>query len=382
MQDDKVQLDLGDNVSQQNVGTMKPVSRFAFVIHPLTAKQAAKRYPVAKLLPDPLIEKIMKGMKPQIVSEIKGVHSLTGAETTGMFVGVPLTTSMMLGSVSTEHCYDIIAKAAEIAHAAGAQIVGLGAFTAVVGDGGISIAKRSPVPITTGNSYTVATAIEGVLKACAMIGVVPSESTVGIVGATGSIGRTCARVLHRHFKKTIVIGRDPARTEAVACEVPGSVASTNLDDLLSADAVVTVSSAGEAIVEPRHLKPGSVVCDVSRPRDVSVRVAKERPDVLVIEGGVVKVPGHVDFGFDFGFPAQTAYACMCETMMLALENRFECFTLGKDVSEKQVEETQAWAKKHGFELSGFRSFEKEVSEESIERVRAARKSQERAPAVI
>ncbi|HZH97861.1 MAG TPA: hypothetical protein VEX38_02725, partial [Fimbriimonadaceae bacterium] len=118
---------------------------------------------------------------------------------------------------------------------------------------------------------------------------------------------------------------------------------------------------------------GSVVCDVARPRDVSVRVAKERPDVLVLEGGVVSVPGDVQFKLDFGFPPKTAYACMSETIMLALEDRAESFTLGKDVSVEQVEETQRLAARHGFELAGFRSFEKAVDSESIERAKSARR---------
>ena len=60
---------------------------------------------------------------------------------------------------------------------------------------------------------------------------------------------------------------------------------------------------------------------------------------------------------------------MAETMALALEGRFEDYTLGKDISRERVEEITAIAKKHGFRLSGFRSFEKEVTEAQIEAVR-------------
>ena len=123
---------------------------------------------------------------------------------------------------------------------------------------------------------------------------------------------------------------------------------------------------------PEHLKPGAVVCDVARPRDVSVRVSRERPDVLVIEGGVVQVPGNVEFNFRFGFPEGMAYACMSETMMLALEDRAESYTLGKDVSVEQVEEMMALARKHGFKLAGFRSFEKAVDQAAIDRAKSAR----------
>jgi len=137
-----------------------------------------------------------------------------------------------------------------------------------------------------------------------------------------------------------------------------------------ADIVITVSSAVNSIIQPQFIKRGAVVCDIARPRDVSVRVQRERRDVLVIEGGVVEVPGpDLEFNFNFGFPPKTAYACMSETMMLALEGRYENFTLGKTVSLEQVEETQRLAEKHGFKLAGFRSFERAVTQEQIDAIR-------------
>jgi fatty aldehyde-generating acyl-ACP reductase len=117
------------------------------------------------------------------------------------------------------------------------------------------------------------------------------------------------------------------------------------------------------------LKPGAVVCDVARPRDVSRRVAEQRDDVLVIEGGMVEVPGNVDFHFDFGFPPGKSYACMAETMVLALEGRYEDYTIGKNISIEQALEIGEMAARHGFKLSGFRSFEKPVSEATINAVR-------------
>ncbi|HVL37785.1 MAG TPA: hypothetical protein VM328_00210, partial [Fimbriimonadaceae bacterium] len=239
-------------------------------------------------------------------------------------------------------------------------------------DGGVTVAKNSPIAVTTGNSYTVATAIEGTLRACELLDIQPASATLAIVGATGSIGRTCAIVLGKRFGKTILVGRDASRTEALVRDVERSEATTDIHAVRQADAIITVTSADAPVIMPEHLKAGCVVCDVARPRDVSVRVAKERQDVLVIEGGVVSVPGEVNFNFSFGFPARTAYACMSETIMLALENRAENFTLGKDVSVEQVEETMRLAKKHGFELAGFRSFERAVDEDAIQRAKRAR----------
>ena len=78
----------------------------------------------------------------------------------------------------------------------------------------------------------------------------------------------------------------------------------------------------------------------------------------------------LDFGFDFGFPPQMAYAFMAETIALTLEKRYESFTLGKQVELSQVKTIDRIAERHGFKLGGFRSFERAVTEEEIAFVKA------------
>jgi len=356
------------------------LTKFAFIIHPLNARDIARKFWIAKYMPDSWVEKFARHKDPVILSEITGIRSATGATTSGWFIGLPMTPNMMVKSLPIEEVYDKIAKCGDVAADLGADIIGLGAFTSVVGDGGVTVAKRTKIKaVTTGNSYTVATAIEGTRKACELLEVDLPSATLAVVGATGSIGKTCAKVLGRSFGRTILIGRDLERTQAVATELDNATASTNVEDVGQADAIVTVSSAGKELIMPEHLRPGTVVCDVARPRDVSVRVSKERPDVLVIEGGVIRVPGDVKFNFHFGFPDKTAYACMSETMMLALEGRPESFTLGKDVSVEQVDEMNRLAKKHGFVLETFRSFERAVDAETIERAKKARREAGQSP---
>lgn len=350
--------------------------RFAFVIHPVDVKRdAARKYPIARFLPERWVEKLLLRKEPMVVSRITGVRSLTGAETEGWFIGCPLSPRMML-SLPLEVVYDKIVRCGEIAQELGAEIIGLGAFTSVVGDGGITIASRLRIAVTTGNSYTVATAIEAAALGAQKMGIAIEDATVAVVGATGSIGRTCAEALAPQAKSLILLGRDTARLASIAEHLRSlargavRVSDDLARDLPGADVIITVTSAVDAVIYPRDLKSGAVVVDVARPRDVSVRVARERDDVLVIEGGLVEVPGEVDFGFNFGFPPRMAYACMSETMMLALEGRIENFTLGKEVSLQQVETTQALARKHGFRLAGFRSFERALTDEEIEAIRA------------
>lgn len=354
------------------------MQRFAFVIHPIDVRRdVARKYPIAKYLPEIVVAAGIKHVPPSVASHITGIRSEgTGAEAEGWFIGCPLTPKQLL-TMPTEIVYKKLIRCGKIAEDLGAEIMGLGALTSVVGDGGVTIAKNLKIAVTTGNSYTVATAVEGARRGAALMGTPLCEATVAVVGAAGSIGRTCALLLAKEAREIILIGRNVEKLKPLLAEIESatptcvSVTDDIAGGLRSADVIVTVTSAADAVIEPEHLKRGAVVCDVARPRDVSVRVAKERKDVLVIEGGVVAVPGAVDFHFEFGFPPRTSYACMAETMMLALENRYESFTLGKEVSVAQAEEMQRLSEKHGFRLAGFRSFETAVTEEHIEGVRRA-----------
>jgi predicted amino acid dehydrogenase len=51
--------------------------------------------------------------------------------------------------------YNRLNAAARMAERKGARIMGLGAFTSVVGDAGITVAHESDIAITSGNSLTV-----------------------------------------------------------------------------------------------------------------------------------------------------------------------------------------------------------------------------------
>jgi predicted amino acid dehydrogenase len=271
--------------------------------------------------------------------------------------------------------YRKIVQTGKLAERLGARLLGLGAFTSVIGDAGLTIAKHLSIPVTTGDSYTVAVAVEAVREAARVMEIPLTTATAAVVGATGAIGSVAAELIAREVPRLWLIGRRTEALEAVrariAAQTPAEVRiSTEMSALAEADLILTVTSAVDTVIEPEHLKAGAVVCDVARPRDVSAKVAAVRDDVLVIDGGMVAVPGEaVCFNFNFGFPPGLAYACMAETMALALEGRYESYTLGKHITVAQVEEIAQIAGKHGFKLGGFRSFERAVTPEQIERVK-------------
>ncbi|MEW6663445.1 MAG: saccharopine dehydrogenase NADP-binding domain-containing protein [Bacillota bacterium] len=349
------------------------MNKFAFMIHPIDISDVSRKFKIASKLPDSWVEGAVKYIPPLKVSHITGVKS-AHSEIEGWFVGCSLTTRQML-SLPTDYVLQKIIKTGRLAEKLGAQILGLGAMTSVVGDAGITVANNLGIAVTTGNSYTVATAMEGTKKAAQMMGIRLEEAEIAVIGATGSIGAVCARLMAKETKYLTLVARSEDKLDRLAAKIMEETGlavkvTRNIKEAIRrANVIITVTSDGGAVIEPEDLLPGAVVCDVARPRDVSKKVVETRDDVLVIEGGVVEVPGDVNFHFNFGFPPKTSYACMAETMMLAMEGRFENFTLGRDLSLEQVEEIQRLAVKHGFKLAGFRSFERAIIPEQIEAIR-------------
>ncbi len=360
------------------------MDNFAFVIHPIDPKRDVERkFPLlGRYLPVPLIHFLSRFFPPLYISHITGVRSILEREVEGWFVACPFTPDRMV-TLPEQVVYRKVVRTGELAARLGAKILGLGAFTSVIGDAGITIASRLDIPVTTGNSYTVAVAAQAAREAARQMEIDLHRATVAVVGATGAVGSVSSQLLARECGRIILIGRQTARLEEVKSRIEArrgapAILSSDIAAVGEADLVIAVTSSLDAVIEPQHLRPGAVVLDVARPRDVSRRVVEERDDVLVIEGGMVKAPGPaLDFGFNFGFPPRMAFACMAEVMILALEGRYENYTLGRDISIEQVEEIEALGAKHGFELGGFRCFERAVTEEDIERVRRAARASAR-----
>ncbi len=357
---------------------------FGFIFHPISIKEdVSRKWPVVgKVLTEGQINFFSRFFPPVDISFIHGIVSeATGAEAQGWFIACPYTPPTMM-RLPVQEVYRKLVACGKNLTEKGAKIVGLGAYTSVVGDAGQTIADRLEVPVTTGDSYTVYIAVEAMREAARVMGINLDEAKVAVVGATGAIGGTCAEMLAHSVPDLVLIGRreDALDDARIRCEGQRATvsASTDIKAIYDADLILTVTSATHSVIEPHHLKPGAVICDVARPRDVSKRVLEQRDDVLVIEGGMVEVPGPVDFGFDFGFPSGKSFACMAETIALSLEGRYEDYTIGKHITIGQALEIGEIATRHGFRLSGFRTFEKPVTDAQIERVRQRAQENRRA----
>jgi predicted amino acid dehydrogenase len=361
------------------------VDTFAFIIHPIDPKRdVSRKFPLlGRVLNEKQIDFFSTFFPPVYISEIEGIRSeATGKEIKGWFIACPYTPRRMM-ELPERTVYRKIIQTGRLAEKLGAQILGLGVHVR----GWRCWDYNCKCWMSLSQQATCTVSCSGCLRGAACVMDIPfSGATAAVVGATGAIGQVCAELLADEVERLYLIGRRQDALEELHDRLKVRarselIVSTKMDVLADAQLILTVTSAIHDVIQPEYLQPGSVVCDVARPRDVSAMVAAARDDILVIDGGMVDVPGTVDFHFNFGFPPGKAYACMAETIALALEGRFEDYTLGKHLTRERVEEIDGIAKKHGFRLSGFRSFEREVTPQQIETVRRNAKNAHKVRAV-
>ena len=378
---------------------LKQINRFAFVIHPLSQQyfsnlkslELVTRYAPGQVMN--VVEKAAAYLPPFVYSKVSGIRSPDGTEAEGWLIVVGGTPKEIM-SHTPEFTYRRLLAAADMATKLGAQIMGLGAFTKVVGDAGVTVARRAPLPITTGNSYSASGALWAAHDAVERLGLLKLErgrrvkGKAMVVGATGAIGSACARLLAKTAEELHLVSPEFAKLlvlkESILQESPGvklvlasyADSDRSIGDM---DMIVTATSgAGRKILDITRVKPGCVITDVARPLDLPPEEVAKRPDVLVIESGEVALPGEVHMK-SIGFESRNVvYACLAETIVLTLAGRFENFTLGRNLEWEKVHEIYKLGLKHGMQLATISGVNGVYSDADIEAVRrravAARRS--------
>jgi len=395
--------------ARRNCEPRRGEGRFAFLVHPLAWKDFGDVDDSLSPLSDEQLGALSTALgdnfDPLVVAETR-VEGANGKAAYGEFILIPRRAEELRAMPHRQAVSEVLA-AAELARKRGAQVIGLGAYTSVVTQGGLALKGNGLPALTSGNSYTVVAARQTVQLAAAERGWTLPRRTVAVVGAGGAIGQALSVLLARDAGRLVLLG-NPAHAEesrerllqvagrivwlvAHRRDVPaiqrGSVASwvSELDfsvpakpdrasllrlgdelirrtgsvvvsvdapELLpEADLVVCCTSTTERLVTEELLRPSAVVCDVSRPSNVGLEVAARRPDVMLLDGGVVRLPGDAVLGFNASLATGEAYACMAETMMLAMDQRYRDTGLGYDLSIDDVLDVERLAEELGFSVS-------------------------------
>ncbi|MBK7891269.1 MAG: hypothetical protein IPJ84_10605 [Bdellovibrionales bacterium] len=348
---------------------------FAFVVHSLSFRDLTRApgLRLARKLPQslqPTLERSTAKLPGFVYGHASGIISeKTGQEVSGIIYALCATPRVMKEEPA-EVTYRKIEKLCYHAAEEGAKLIGLGAYTKIVGDAGATINRMSPIPVTTGNSLSASATLWALRDTVQKMDLLKVNSDTGrvrgtatVIGATGSIGKVSAKLLAMAFDRVCLVAPKMDRLEDLAYELrllsPGVELrlSTRADDFASiTDVLVTATSAfDQKIIDVELLKPGCVVCDCSRPLDFSLEDAIKRPDVLFIESGEVVLPGaNRQLNCDIGLPDNVVYACLGETAVLAMEGMYEPFTLGRDLDWQKVKKIYKLSLEHGVRLAATR----------------------------
>jgi predicted amino acid dehydrogenase len=418
----------------------KKKARFAFLIHPTDDDACMQILPPAiKDLGEPVRAAWLRWLEswstkmldPAPVLHVSKIDSPTGVSVEGWLIATALTPTQMIrmGADARSRLMErYIAEAAKLE----VDIVGLGAFTSVISQGGVAVQDHG-VNITTGNSLTAVASAEALLRYAALRSENIEQERFAVVGAAGSVGRLVAfHLAHNGARRLRLIGNagnrkalqalkavageillhafqngtaddahglsvalrmmiktasakntalkhpnndEIAALKKVQCaneadyidvyerfvalfaaagfdECPVSITTDVAQGVSDARFVVTATSAGRSFLACDTFMQGAVICDVARPLDVLNKMAGVRDDVLVFEGGLMRLPGNVRFGDQnvLGYPEGVNLACLSESIVLAMEGATRNYSVGNRISYREAMQIYAAALKHGFSL--------------------------------
>jgi len=307
----------------------RPPKKFAFLVHPRAdvAVDMARIWRPLGRVPARAWDWGLRHLPvpPATLATVRLRDAESGDEPSGWILVVPVGARQMLAE-DRRWVVDRIEQAIDRAQSLGAEVVGLGALTAPVSGGGSVLRQRPGLALTTGNAFTAHLTVEALRR---LAPAAPGRQ-VAIIGATGSVGSCVVRLLSDEplGSRLTLIARGEHRLAELAADFRSRGSgvevrtSTSLDAVRDADLVLVLTSAADALIGSAHLKPGAVVLDDTQPRNTDPRLQFDRPDVTVIDGGVAAIPG-IDLRGDIGLPRGLAYACLCETMLMAFTGHTE-----------------------------------------------------------
>lgn len=117
------------------------------------------------------------------------------------------------------------------------------------------------------------------------------------------------------------------------------------------ETVLSATSNGSAFIDPAALHQNAIICDCAQPPDIGHSTLALRPDVTVIEGGLIHLPERsYRFGQQnlTGLPTGVTFSCLAETMVLTMAGLQRDYSIGKRPSLEDAEAIFDLARSFGF----------------------------------
>lgn len=170
---------------------------FAFLIHPQNLADVQKKFPFAKYFSSDSIEKIIYHLPPLIGSRITGLKGISpdhpGSPVEGYIVICPLSAKQM--HRNPKLAKKRILQTVKLSEKLGAKIIGLGALTASMTDGGSYLSDKVKCGVTSGHAYTTAIIVDMLEGVARILERDLSTLSVAVVGAAGYMGNPVSRLV-------------------------------------------------------------------------------------------------------------------------------------------------------------------------------------------
>jgi predicted amino acid dehydrogenase len=308
-------------------------------------------------MPSPLIKSFLKLQNFKVLP-LKKIKSNQGKEIQGYIIACSLLPSDIedLNNLDEELLLDEIISAGFIAQDLGVKIMGLGGELALAADKKPMIYKHLKTPITNGSTFTAWSIFEEIFKTSKQNKIDLKKANLTIIDPGNAVGSLCARKFSEHVLKTTLTSGSHEKSQMlketmtnpipVGVEIEEDVRKA----VEEADIVINTYNGNTTVLNVADLKPNCIFCDGSVSKSLFNK-AKLRRDIILIEGGMIKLPFSQTLGVNLGLPKDLISASIAETMLLALEEKFVNYSLGENINPDKLEDIADIAVRHGFEVS-------------------------------
>lgn len=318
--------------------------------------------PIFYLMPEWFLEKIIPMFGPVVGGEIKFTDS---RETIGWVIWVTLSAKQMM-TFPRDKVFKKIYDSALLAKKMGAEIVGLGELTSPLTHGGIDLEnKLGSIAVTTGNSLTAATVIKSIMDIAKIEKINLEKEKIAIVGAGGSIGRGVSSFFIRNNQSLILVDK-AEKIEELSRNLPllpngKTELYSEISKINDAKIIIVATSSTDSLIKQEYLGRDAIIYDITQPKNTSPKILEQRPDVKIIDGGIINTP-RIDYGVSIGLKKNQAYACLAETVICAMEDVNENYVgFTKDETIAKMMELHG-KHEHDFLMNIRQSFGRELDE--------------------
>lgn len=347
---------------------------FGFISHLFLHSEAVNRgiHPdqipceISSIPTDQEIKEIIREKKIIKSKSTINVMTANGAQCKGKVFILPLTPTLIFNDQL--HAIKTVALACDIAKEWGADIIGLGLINAKLGRRGVEIQNIVDPPLTTGDSYLIYCAYLALQKIIELYSIDVSREIITIYGFPSTVGEILTEKLVSMGLQVKLLVK---KTKFILKFADKIKEQYSIDLILSEEInqnnrLLFTAGSGMQIFDINRLIPGTIVIDISFPRNIPVNTRPD--DILVVDGGMITLPP------DSVYPnpenemnTKTVFSCIGESSILALSGRKESFSLGRNISLKKVNEIGSLGEQYNFYLDKLYSFGRPLDPEKIKK---------------